>query len=82
VIKKGTLSLVHKSTSAGHQAFIIDAENKICTSDDGTTGLWIGDKFYQSEPQHNGAIFIPFKDNGGDESKKVVMVHRSFAEMG
>ena len=30
VIKKGSLSLIHRSTSAGHAAFIIDASKKIC----------------------------------------------------
>lgn len=30
VIKKGSLSLVHKATSSGHMAYIIDADRKIC----------------------------------------------------
>ena len=61
VIKKGSLTMIHKPTAAGHQAYIIDADNKICNSDNGTTGLYIGDTFYQSDKIKNGSIFIPFK---------------------
>ena len=44
VVKKGSLSLIAKSTPAGHVAYIIDAERAICKSE--RTGVWINKKFY------------------------------------
>lgn len=38
VIKKGSLSLVHRSTVAGHLAYILDAQKNICACD--KTGVW------------------------------------------
>jgi hypothetical protein len=38
VIKKGSLSLVHRSTVAGHLAYILDAQKNICASE--KTGVW------------------------------------------
>jgi hypothetical protein len=58
VIKKGSLSLIHKSTAAGHVGYIIDHDRKICKSE--KTGLWIEKKFYPSDLKKNGAIFIPY----------------------
>lgn len=47
IIKKGSLNLIHRSTSAGHVAFIIDNEREICKSD--KTGIWINEKFYKAD---------------------------------
>ena len=58
VVKKGSLSLIHRSTAAGHVAYIIDADRKICKSD--RTGVWIDKKFHQCDPEKNGQIFIPY----------------------
>jgi len=58
VIKKGSLHLVHRSTAAGHFAYIIDADGKICKSD--RTGVWIDKKFHQCDVEKNGQIFIPY----------------------
>ena len=38
VIKKGSLSLVHRSTVAGHLAYILDAKKNICVGE--KTGVW------------------------------------------
>jgi hypothetical protein len=45
VVKKGSLSLIHRSTANGHMAFIIDSERRICKSEG--TGVWIEKKFYE-----------------------------------
>jgi hypothetical protein len=57
VVKKGSLSLIAKSTPAGPVAYIIDADRKICKSE--RTGVWINKKFYQANPE-NGQIFISY----------------------
>ena len=58
VIKKGSLSLIHRSTEAGHQAYIIDDDRKIC-KDNEKVGLWLNNKWYPAKPD-SGAIFIPY----------------------
>ena len=40
IVKKGSLSLIHRSTASGHMAFIIDSDKNICNSNG--TGVWIG----------------------------------------
>ena len=57
IIQKGNLSLIHKSTIAGHFAFILNEENKICK---GTyTGLYFDNNFYPADLE-SGRIVIPF----------------------
>ena len=78
IIKKGSLSLIHRSTAAGHAAFIIDADRKICTSE--KTGVWIKDKFYKADNKNSGAILIPYGKT--EESTKIIMIHEGFAQLG
>ena len=52
VIKKGQLSLIHRSTSAGHIAYVIDAKKQICKTE--RTGVWLDNKFYACNPEKNG----------------------------
>ena len=40
VIKKGSLSLIHRSTEAGHQAYILDDDKQICKGTD-RVGVWL-----------------------------------------
>ena len=61
VIKKGSLSLIHRSTEAGHQAYILDDEKKICKGDE-KVGLWVSSKWYPANPK-SGAIFIPYSNS-------------------
>jgi len=75
VIKKGSLSLVHQSSPAGHIAYIIDANRNICVSD--KTGVWIDKKFYPSNKDKNGQIFIPYAKS--QHETKVIMIHEDFA---
>lgn len=78
VIKKGSLSLVHQSSPAGHIAYIIDANRNICVSD--KTGVWIDKKFYPSNKDKNGQIFIPYAKT--QQETKVIMIHQDFAQLG
>lgn len=78
VVKKGSLSLIHKSTSAGHVAYIIDADRRICKSE--RTGVWIKKKFYLCNIEKNGSIFIPYAQSA--ETTKIIMIHEDFAQLG
>jgi hypothetical protein len=42
VIKKGSLSLIHKPTIAGHLAYVLNENKKICRGDEGEgrTGVY------------------------------------------
>jgi hypothetical protein len=57
IIQKGNLSVIHKSTIAGHFAFILDEDKKICKGK--YTGLYFDNNFYQTDPE-TGRIVIPF----------------------
>ena len=74
-MKKGSLSLIHRSTAAGHISYIIDADRKICKSD--RTGVWIDKKFYKCDPEKNGSNFIPYGLK--EQAHKIIMIHDDFA---
>ena len=78
VIKKGSLSLIHRSTEAGHQAYILDDDKKICKGDD-RVGLWLSGKWYPAKSD-TGAIFIPYSTS--QQSLKVIMQNGDFAQLG
>ena len=59
IIQKGSLTLVHKSTIAGHFAFIINEDKEVCS---GYTGLLFDNVFYPSD-KTTGRILIPFGRN-------------------
>jgi hypothetical protein len=46
VIKKGSLSLINKPTIAGHLAYILDEDKKICLGS--KTGLWFDGEYYEA----------------------------------
>jgi hypothetical protein len=73
VVKKGSLSLIHKSTEAGHLATIIDDSRQICKGE--KTGLWFDNKFYAAK--EDGSIFINYGQSA--LSSKVIMVNGDFA---
>ena len=58
IVKKGSLTMIHRSTASGHLAYIIDNDRNICKST--KTGIWINKKFYPCDQKKNGAIFIPY----------------------
>ena len=57
IIQKGNLSIIHKSTIAGHFAFILDEEKRICKGK--YTGLYFDNNFYATDAD-TGRIIIPF----------------------
>lgn len=62
VIKKGSLSLIFRSTVAGHMLYILDDDKKICKggdAQDDKTGVFFEKKFYEADKQ-SGSIFIPY----------------------
>jgi len=58
IVKKGSLSLLHKPTVAGHLAYILDEDKKICKG--ANTGIQFDGKYYESNAEKNGRIFIPY----------------------
>lgn len=77
VIKKGQLSLVHRSTIAGHLAYILDSNKEICRGD--RTGVQFDGKFYQAD-KTTGRIFIPYGKTS--QQDKIIMIHNDFAQLG
>ena len=80
IIKKGSLSLIHRSLSNCQVCFIIDENQKVVSSDDDTTGMWIDNKFYESIKKENGAIYIPYTSES-NLSRNVVLVHENQSEL-
>ena len=76
VVKKGSLSLIHRSTPAGHLAYIIDDSRNICKEPG--TGLWLQNTFYAAK--EDGSIFIKYSK--AEIATKVIMVHGDFAQLG
>ena len=77
VIKKGTLSLITKSTIAGHICYILDEERNICTGE--KTGIFFDDNYFKSEPDKGGRIVIPYEKY--PKSGKCIIIHNAFAQM-
>lgn len=44
IIKKGSLTMLHKPTVAGHLAYILDENKKFCTGP--KTGIWFDKEYY------------------------------------
>lgn len=77
VIKKGQLSLVHRSTIAGHLAYVLDQDKQICVGE--RTGVWFEGKFYEAD-RKTGGIFIPY--NKTEKSGNLIMINGDFAQLG
>lgn len=60
IIKKGSLTLIHKTVKGGHLAYIVDDDRKICKCDDRKSGVLLDNTFYAADAAKNGAIFIPY----------------------
>lgn len=69
------MSLIHRSTPAGHQATIIDDDRKVCKGKG--TGLWLDNKFIAAA--ENGSINIPYGNR--EEELKLIMLHDNFAQL-
>lgn len=81
IIKKGSLTLIHKTTKGGHIAYLIDEQRKICQSDDGKTGVLVDNKFYKTDIEKNGAIFIPYTKDLSSKTQQVIMISNGFAQL-
>lgn len=76
-IKKGALSLIHKSTIAGQLAYIINEDHKICCSEE--TGIWYQNHFFKADVENGGRILIPFEKY--KSSDQAILVHDGFAHL-
>ena len=78
VIKKGSITFIHRSTIAGHVGYLVDADQNVLR--DPGTGIWLEKKFYAADETH-GTIRVPFSDSG-DRAVKIIMINKGFAQMG
>jgi len=76
VIKKGSLSMIHKPTVAGHLAYVLDENKKICSGED-TTGIFFDGNFYPANPERGGKVFIPYGKH--TQTAKAILLHKGFA---
>jgi hypothetical protein len=75
VIKKGEISLVHRSTIAGHMVYLLDEQKQICKGE--KTGVWFDKQYYACKPE--GHIFIPY--NKITKTEPLIMIHNDFAQL-
>jgi len=79
VVKKGSLSLIFRSTVAGHLLYILDDKKEICKGGDAhddKTGVFFEKKFYEADKE-KGTIFIPYGKS--EVADKIIMKHGTFA---
>lgn len=79
VIKKGSLSLIHKPTIAGHLAYVLDENKRICLGDDGPTGVYFDGQYFPAKPEKGGKIFIPYGKSA--QVAKAILLHNGFAQL-
>ncbi len=78
VIKKGSLSMIHKPTVAGHLAYVLDENKKICLGDEKeSTGIYFDGAFYPAKPDRAGKIFIPYGKS--NLNAKAILINKGFA---
>lgn len=75
MIKKGSLSLIHRMTEAGHLCFVLDDDRKICKGEN--VGLWIENKFQAAK--QDGTIFIPYGSH--PQTMKIIIQAGDFAQL-
>jgi hypothetical protein len=78
IIKKGSLSLLHKPTVAGHLAYVLDENKKICNGPQ--TGIHFEGQYYEAQQEKNGRIFIPY--GSSVQANKCVLMNDGFAMLG
>ena len=81
VIKKGSLSLIHKPTIAGHLAYVLDENKKICLGDEGEgrSGVYFDGQYFAAKPDKGGKIFIPYGKT--TTTQKAILLHNGFAQL-
>lgn len=75
VIKKGTLSLISKSTIAGHICYILDEDRNICSGE--KTGIFFDNNYFKADSDKEGRIIIPYEKY--EKSGKAILIHNNFA---
>ena len=81
VVKKGRLTLVHRSTIAGHLCYIVDQDKQICKGSK-RVGVYLpgqsgNNKEFFPADEESGRIFIPFARS--EYKANVIMVNDVFA---
>ena len=77
VIKKGSLSLIYKSTVAGQVAYILDENKQICIGEN--TGMWYKNQYFKADPEKGGRIVIPYEKK--ESSDKTILINDGFAQL-
>jgi hypothetical protein len=75
VIKKGSLTMIHKPTIAGHLAYVLDENKKICTGP--KTGIQLDGEYFEAQSGKNGKIFIPY--GKAISNSKAILMNNGFA---
>ncbi len=70
VIKKGSLSLIHKPGVGGPEAYILDEDKKVCCQPG--TGVFVNE-FIPASAEKGGRIFIPYSQY--PEKVNVILLH-------
>lgn len=79
VIKKGSLSMIHKPTIAGHLAYVLDENKKICTGETNRTGIFFDGQYYPAHAEKGGRIFIPYGKS--NLTAKAILMNNGFAQL-
>jgi hypothetical protein len=77
VIKKGSLSLIYKSTVAGQVAYILDENKDICKTSN--TGMWYKNSYYKADTEKGGRIIIPYQKQ--ESSGSAILIYDGFAQL-
>jgi hypothetical protein len=77
VIKKGSLSLIYKSTVAGQVAYILDENKQICTGEN--TGMWYQNQYFKADSEKGGQIMISYEKQ--QSSGKAILINDGFAQL-
>lgn len=75
VIKKGNLTLVHKTAREGHVCYICDEDSGICKSNG--TALWYSNQYFKAD--ENGKIVVPYGKNYS--SHNAVLISQGIADL-
>lgn len=77
IIKKGSLTLVSRTTLAGHIVYIVDGNKQICKSKN-ETGLFFDNRFFKANPT-TGQIVVPYSSSSLEA--KAVITHEGFSSI-
>eukprot|EP00347_Sterkiella_histriomuscorum_P022623 403337784 len=77
VIKKGSLSMIHRPTIAGHLCYVLDENKKICSGP--KTGIYFDSQYYEADQEKGGKIFIPY--GSSNLVSKAILMNNGFAQL-